>query len=143
MSAGMTLAAPFTWLAASVPPDGIKPVVGDATRDGRDDLIVAERQPDGSALLAVYRSNADATMSRAVYPAAPDLPLTFDAIRLATADFTGDGMADLLVFRNPGPAADGTPQGVEIQRYWTTPNGFARYPWRTDLRLDWATFDPL
>jgi hypothetical protein len=82
-------------------------------------------------------------MNRVVSPTAPDLPLTFDDIRLATADFTGDGMADLLVFRNVGPAEDGTPQGVDIERYWTTPDGFTRYPWRTDLTLDWATFDPL
>ena len=141
-SAGMNLGAPATWMEAPVPPDALKAVVGDATRDGRDDLIVAERQPDGSALLAVYGSAADATMSRVVYPATPDLPLAFDGIRLATADFTGDGMADLLVFRNLGPAADGTPQGVEIQRYWTTPNGFTRDAW-TDPTLDWATFDPL
>jgi hypothetical protein len=143
MSAGMSLGAPITWMKAPVPPDALKAAVGDATRDGRDDLIVAERQPDGSALLAVYRSVADATMSRVVYPTTPDLPLTFDDIRLATADFTGDGMADLLVFRNLGPAADGTPQGVEIQRYWTTPDGFTRSTWRTDPTLDWATFDPL
>jgi hypothetical protein len=126
-----------------VPPDALDVVVGDATRDGRDDLIVAEKQPDGSAILAVYRAVADSTMTRVVYPAAPDLPLVFDDLRLASADFTGDGMADLLVFRNPGAGADGAPQGVEIQRYWTTPNGFARYPWGTDPTLDWATFDPL
>ena len=143
MSATMSLGAPATWMEAPVPPDALKAVVGDATRDGRDDLIVAERRPDGSALLAVYGSGADATMSRVVYPATPDLPLAFDDTRLATADFTGDGMADLLVFRNLGPAADGTPQGVEIQRYWTTPNGFTRYAWGTDPVLDWATFDPL
>jgi hypothetical protein len=143
MSAGMNLGAPAVWMEAPVPPDALKAVVGDATRDGRDDLIVAERQPDGSSLLAVYRSVDDATMSRVVYPATPDLPLAFDAIRLATADFTGDGMADLVVFRDPGPAADGTLQGVEIQRYWTTPDGFTRYAWRADPTLDWATFDPL
>jgi hypothetical protein len=73
----------------------------------------------------------------------PDLPLAFDDIRLATADFTGDGMTDLLVFRKLPAAADGTPQGIEIQRYWTTSNGFSRFPWRTDPTLDWATFDPL
>ena len=82
-------------------------------------------------------------MSRVAYPATPSLPLAFDAIRLATADFTGDGMADLLVFRNLGQSVDGTPQGVEIQRYWTTPNGFTRDTWGTDPTLDWATFDPL
>jgi hypothetical protein len=130
-------------MEAPVPPDALKAVIGDATRDGRDDLIVAERQPDGSALLAVCQSAPDATMSRVVYPVTPDLPLPYDDIRLATADFTGDGMADLLVFRNLGPAADGTPQGVEIQRYWTAPNGFARSTWGTDLTLDWARFDPL
>jgi hypothetical protein len=143
MSAGMELGAPATWMTAPVPPDALKAVVGDSTRDGRDDLIVAERQADGSALLAVYRSVASASMSRVVYPATPNLPLAFDAIRLATADFTGDGMGDLIVFRNLGQSADGTPQGVEIQRYWTTPNGFTRDPWRTDPTLDWATFDPL
>jgi hypothetical protein len=143
MSAGATLGAPTTWLQVPVPPEAIKAVAGDATRDGRDDLLVAERQPDGSAVLAVYRSNANATMSRAVYPVSPDLPLAFDDIRLATADFTGDGMTDLLVFRKLAPAADGTAQGVEIQRYWTTPGGFSRSPWRTDPTLDWATLDPL
>jgi hypothetical protein len=143
MSAGMKLGAPATWMTAPVPPDALKAVVGDATRDGRDDLIVAERQADGSALLAVYRSVASASMSRVVYPATPNLPLAFDAIRLATADFTGDGIADLIVFRNLGQSADGTPQGVEIQRYWTTPNGFSRDAWGTDPTLDWATFDPL
>ena len=143
MSARMKLGAPSTWLQAPVPPDALKAVVGDATRDGRDDLIVAERQADGSALLAVYRSFANARMGRVAYPATPSLPLAFDAIRLATADFTGDAMADLLVFRNLGQYADGTPQGVEIQRYWTTPNGFTRDTWGTDPTLDWATFDPL
>ena len=82
-------------------------------------------------------------MSRAVYPVLPDLPLAFDDIRLATADFTGDGMTDLLVLRKLPPAADGTAQGVEIQRYWTTLSGFSRSPWRTDPTLDWATLDPL
>lgn len=143
MSARMKLGAPSTWLQAPVPPDALKAVVGDATRDGRDDLIVAERQADGSALLAVYRSFANARMGRVAYPATPSLPLAFDAIRLATADFTGDGMADLLVFRNLGQSTDGTPQGVEIQRYWTTPNGFTRDAWGTDPTLNWATFDPL
>ena len=143
MSAGMSLGAPASWMEAPVAPDALRAVVGDATRDGRDDLIVAERQLDGSALLAVYGSVADATMRRDVYPATPDLPLAFDDIRLATADFTGDGMADLLIFRNLGPAADGTPQGVEIQRYWTTPDGFARSTWRIDPALDWASFDLL
>jgi len=143
MSARMKLGAPSTWLQAPVPPDALKAVVGDATRDGRDDLIVAEQQADGSALLAVYRSFANSRMSRVAYPATPSLPLAFDAIRLAAADFTGDGMADLLVFRNLGQSADGTPQGVEIQRYSTTPNGFTRDAWGTDPTLDWATFDPL
>jgi hypothetical protein len=143
MSAGMNLGAPAAWLEAPVPPEALKVVVGDATRDGRDDLIVAERQPDGTALLAVYRAVDDATMRRVVYPATPELPLAFDTVRLATADFTGDGMADLLIFRNLGPAEDGTPRGVEIQRYWTMPDGFIRYAWRTDLTLDWATLDPL
>ena len=143
MSARRNLGVPATLLQVPVPPDALKAVVGDATRDGRDDLIVAERQADGSAILAVYRSVANASMSRVVYPATPTLPLAFDSICLATADFTGDGMADLLVFRNLGPAAGGTPQGVEVQRYWTTPNGFARSTWWTDFALDWETFDPL
>jgi hypothetical protein len=142
-SAGTTLAAPSTWMEAPVPPDALRAVVGDATRDGRDDLLVAERQPDGSAILAVYRSGADATMSRVVYPVTADLPLAFDAIRLAAADFTGDGMVDLLVFRNPGTTANGTPPAVEIQRYWTTPNGFQRSVWRADPTIDWTTLDPL
>lgn len=143
MSAGATLGAPTTWMEVPLPPDALKVVIGDATRDGRDDLLVAERQPDGSAILAVYRSGPDAAMSRAVYPAAPDLPLAFDDIRLATADFTGDGLTDLLVFRKLAPAADGTQPGVEIQRYWTGSKGFSRFPWRADPGLDWATLDPL
>jgi hypothetical protein len=52
-------------------------------------------------------------------------------------------MTDLLVFRKLPPAADGTAQGIEIQRYWTTPSGFSRSPWRTDPTLDWSTLDPL
>src|SRR5512140_1299056 len=143
MSAGATLGAPTTWLQVPVPPDAIRAVVGDATRDGRDDLLVAERGVDGSAVLAVYGSSANGSMTRVVYPVSPDLPLAFDDIRLATADFTGDGMTDLIVFRKLPPAADGTPGGVDIQRYWTAPDGFSRFPWRIDGTLDWATFDPL
>ncbi len=143
MSAGSTLAAPITAMTAPVPPDAILPVVGDATRDGRDDLLVAERQADGSAILAVYRSNPDGSMRRVVYPVSPDMPLAFDHIRLAAADVTGDGTADLIVFRKLDAAADGTPPGVDIARYWTLPDGFSRVPWRTDPTLDWATLDPL
>ncbi len=106
-SAGARLATPVTMIETPVPPDRLRAVVGDATRDGRDDLLVAEGQQDGSAVLAVYTSGANATMSRRIYPVAPELPLAFDAIRLASADFTGDGMADLLVFRNAGALADG------------------------------------
>jgi hypothetical protein len=121
----------------------VKHVVGDVTRDGRDDVVMLVDGADRSRI-EVLRPlpAASRRFQRAVAwtspSAADDLPL--GRVRLSTSDVDYDGLMDLVVYRDKGEF------GTQILTFRTR----AKDPYQTltpglsvdDASVDWASIRP-
>ena len=135
------LTAPTTWGTEAAPPDALRILVGDANRDGRDDLIVVRRTGEDSTQVVVHRSpSAGTTFSRRYFTGV--LPLPFSATRFSTADTSGDGRADLFALVNLGVDGEGNSLGTAVSRLLSDGLTLSVDPWFTDAALRWETALP-
>jgi len=121
--------------------DAIHPVIGDATRDGRDDLIIVGRDGADGVRVIVNRASSTAPAFERRYFTG-SLPLPFSGIRLSTADLTGDGRADLSALVDRGKDADGLPLGTDAWRLVSTGVSFTPQPWFTSATMAWESAFP-
>ncbi len=138
---GGPLAPLESWGTEPLGLDAIRPLIGDATRDGRDDLIVVRREGEDGIGVVVYRASSWApTFERRSFT--DPLPLSFAGTRFSTADLTGDGRADLVALVNRGTSADGLPLGTAAWRFISTGASFETQPWFTNETMAWETAFP-
>jgi hypothetical protein len=135
------LASLESWGTEPLALDAIRPLIGDATRDGRDDLIVVRRDGEDGIRVVVYRASSTAPTFEMRYFTDP-LPLSFAGIRLSTADLTGDGRADLSALVDRGKDVDGLPLGTDAWRFLSTGTSYTPGPWFTSPAMAWETTFP-
>ncbi len=122
--------------------DAIRPLIGDANRDGRDDLIVVRRIGEDSIRIVVHRGGTSGTSFSSLY-FTDVLPVSFAGTRFSSSDATGDGRADLFALVNRGVDADGiTPLGTAVIRFTSTGTTFNQRPWFSDATMAWETAFP-
>ena len=121
--------------------DSIRPLIGDATRDGRDDLVVIRRTDADGIRLVVYRASASAPAFERRYFSDP-LAIPFAGSRFSTADLSGDGRADLVALVDRGDDATGLPLGLDAWRFISDGTAYEPGAWFTIETLDWETTFP-
>jgi hypothetical protein len=121
--------------------DGIRALVGDTTRDGRDDLVVVRRSGEDGIRLVVYRSSSTAPTFALRYFSDP-LAISFAGSRFTAADLTGDGRADLAALVDRGTDEAGAPLGTEAWTFLSDGVSFTPRDWLTLPTLAWATAYP-
>ncbi len=135
-----------SWGTEPSAPDAFRVLVGDATRDGRDDLIVIRRSGEDGIRVVVQRSSSDAagTSSMAFSPLyfTDPLPISFAGSRFSTADLTGDGRADLVALVDRGVDEVGLPLGSDAWRFVSDGRSFTPTAWFSDPALAWGTTFP-
>jgi hypothetical protein len=83
--------------------------VGDADRDGRDDVWLVTADAEGSARIEVLRAPQNPAwklIRRVAWRASAGEPLSVGQLHIATGDLDYDGVTDLVTYRDGG--ADGT-----------------------------------
>jgi hypothetical protein len=136
-----TLEAPATWGTDYLPLDFLHALMGDANRDGRDDLIVVRRIGEDGMQIVVYRSpSTGSTFARRYF--ADSLPLSFARTRFSAADSSGDGRSDLYALTDEGVDAEGNPLGTQVVRLLSDGTTFTADPWFSDAALRWETAVP-
>jgi hypothetical protein len=129
-----------SWGTEPLALDAIQPLIGDATRDGRDDLIVVQRIGEDGIRVIVYRASSTAPTFERRYFTEP-LPLSFAGTRFSTADLTGDGRADLSALVDRGKDESGLPLGTDAWRFLSTGSSYTPLAWFTNPTMAWeATF---
>ena len=139
-SSTFALGSPTTWGTEYLPLASIRALVGDVTRDGRDDLIVVRKTGADSIRIVVYRSLTSATFSRLHFTAT--LPLSFAGSRFTAADLTGDARVDLLALVDRGVDADGNALGSVGWRLVAGDAAFTAATWFTDAAMPWGISYP-
>lgn len=119
----------------------IRPLIGDATRDGRDDLVVVRRAGEDGIQLVVYRAAATAAVFERRYFGDP-LAISFKGSRFSTADLSGDGRADLVALVDRGRDEAGLALGVDAVRFFSDGTRYAIRDWFTSSTLAWETAFP-
>jgi hypothetical protein len=130
-----------SWATEPLALDAIRALIGDATRDGRDDLIVVRRTDEDAISIVVYRGSTMGS-SFVRLPFTDTLPLSFAGTRLSAADATGDGRVDLFALVNRGVDADGNSLGTDVVRLPSTGTTFSMEPWFSSPTLTWETAFP-
>ena len=111
--------------------------LADATRDGRDDIVLAYRRSDTETGLRVRPSTGAAFAAGVTWNG----PLAWDDLLLAATDYAPstapDGDADVYVLvRVPG-AAEGDPPTTDVRRFYVSTTAFTASTWRTALPANW------
>jgi hypothetical protein len=136
------LAPLVSWATEPLALDAIRPLIGDATRDGRDDLIVARRTGEDAISIVVYRASTMGTSFVRVSFTDILPPLSFAGTRFSAADATGDGRVDLFALVNRGADADGSLLGTDVVRLLSTGTTFSMEPWFSSPTMSWGTAFP-
>jgi hypothetical protein len=119
----------------------VRPLVGDATRDGRDDLVVVRRAGEDGIRLVVYRASSTAPIFERRY-FSDALAISFDGSRFSTADLSGDGRADLVALVDRGRDEAGLALGVDAVRFFSDGTRYTIRDWFTSPTLAWETAFP-
>jgi Stage II sporulation protein len=135
------LAPLASWGTEPASLDSIKPLLGDATRDGRDDLVIVRRTDQDGVRLVVYRTSATAPTFARRYFSDP-LAIPFSGSRFSTADLSGDGRADLVALVDRGVDAAGLPLGTDAWTFISDGLAYTSRAWFTSETLNWATTFP-
>ena len=136
-----SLAPMERWGTEPVALDAIRPLVADADRDGREDLIVVRRVGEDAIRVVVYRGpTAGTSFSRLNFTDV--LPVSFAGTRFSSSDATGDGRADLFALVNRGIDADGNPLGTDVVHFDSTGTTFTQRPWFSSPTMAWETTFP-
>jgi FG-GAP-like repeat len=114
----------------------LNPVVGDVTRDGRDDIVLGLRRSLDQLSIVVLRATSAATFVQSTWWSSTSFSWTGN--RLTTADVNRDGRADLILYRNGG--ADG---GTLVYRLTSTGLAFHAVLWRRLSEVPWSTIEAL
>jgi hypothetical protein len=130
-----------TWGMDAAPLASMRALIGDANRDGRDDLIVVRRVGDDGTQVVVYRGPTSGTVfSRRSFTGV--LPLSFAGTRFSSADSSADGRSDLFALVDLGVDAEGTSLGTSVMRLLSDGVAFSIDPWVNDPALHWVTAAP-
>ncbi len=132
----LRLTGPSTWAIESAPLTDIAAVVGDANRDGRDDILLVRRYGDGIRVL-VNRSTGT-SFTRTWYGLKQPVP--FAGTRFTTSDLNRDGRADLLGFADRGTDASGASLGTDLWRLYSNGVVYSGGRWLSDASLAPATY---
>jgi hypothetical protein len=129
------------WGTEALPLEDIKPLIGDANRDGRDDLLIVRRSGADGMRLVAYRSP---TSGSTFMPATltTSLPLSFSESRLSVADASGDGRADVYVLVDRGTDGDGNSLGTSGWRLMSSATSWTAKPWFSRTSVPWAATFP-
>lgn len=134
------LEAPKTWITEPLALGAIRAVVGDVTRDGRDDLVVVRKSGEDDLRVIVYRAaSLSAAFSRMYFTDV--VAQSFAGSRFAASDLTGDGRADLVAFVDRGVDADGNPLGTTVIRFVSSGSAFSRGTWM-QTAIPWGSTLP-
>jgi hypothetical protein len=130
-----------TWGTEAAPLASMRALIGDADRDGRDDLIVVRRVGDDGTQVVVYRGPTSGTVfSRRYFTGV--LPLSFAGTTFSTADSSADGRTDLFALVDLGVDAEGASLGTSVMRLLSDGVAFSIDPWVSDPALRWVTAAP-
>jgi hypothetical protein len=124
------------WATVYIRLNLLKPVVGDVTRDGRDDVVLGRRRSGDLLSVVVLRATSAATFVQSTWWSSTSFSWTGN--RLATADVNRDGRADLILYRNGG-----TDGGTLVYRLTSTGLAFHAALWRTLPDVSWSTIEAL
>ena len=130
-----------TWATEPSAPDDVTPLIGDANRDGRDDILVARRSGASAMRLVAYESVKSAKTYTLV-TLATSLPLPFGRSKLSVADLNRDGRADVFAIVDRGTDVDGNPLGTDGWRIRSSSTTWRATPWFSRADLDWNTAYP-
>ena len=129
------------WATEPLALDSIWTLVGDATRDGRDDVVVVRRSGADGIRLVVYRSSSTGQSFTRLHFGDPPA-ISFAGSRFSTADLTGDGRADLVALVDRGKDASGVPLGSDAWTFLSDGTSYAPRQWFTSPTLTWETTFP-
>ena len=132
----LRMSEPTTWATEGAPLVDIAAVAGDANRDGRDDLLLAHRNGDGTRVLVERSTGTSFTRTWFGGP----LPVPHAGTRFTASDLNRDGRADLLAFVDRGVDETGAPRGTDVWRLTSNGSAYTGGLWLTDATLAPATY---
>lgn len=134
---GGALGALTTWfLAPEARWSTTRHAVGDYDRDGREDLWLATPADTGLQVAALRAAPTGAFEWRPLWSSAVDDGLSFDAVKLGSADIDFDGRGDLILFADRGDA------GTRLVGLRSRDGRLKRGPVMDDASLDWEAATP-
>jgi len=119
--------------SVDAPLDALHPLLGDITASGRDSIILGVRTGDDQLALDVLLPAPSGTFATETWWTS-QTPFSWAASRLAVADLSGDGRADVVAYVDAGSG-----NGTTVDRFTSTGRSFRETGWTTLPTLDWGT----
>jgi hypothetical protein len=135
-AATLLMSTPATWATEPAPPEQVTPVVGDANRDGRDDLLLVRSV--GSGIRVLVDRSTGASFTRTWFGGVLEVP--FAGTGFAAPDLNRDGRADLVPFVDLGDDAGGAALGATLWRLYSSGTAYSGAAWLTDVALVAGTY---